>query len=294
MTRVAAAAYPLSAPADLAAWEAKVSGWVAEAAAQGARLLVFPEYGLAELAALGGRHWGEDDAGAVAAIGAALPEAERILARLAQAHGVFLLAGSVPVRDGNRLVNRAMFLGPEGGAHPVDKLMPTPWERAALDMKGGAGAAVFDTPLGRIGAAICYDSEFPLVARALAEAGATILLVPSCTETEAGYWRVRIGCQARALEGQMWVAQAPLIGRNDWAGMVECNIGAAGVFGPPDLGFPPDGVAALGGRERPGWTVADCDAAAVDRVRREGGVRPFAHWPEQDGRLARVAEVTLR
>ncbi len=293
MTIVAAAAYPISAPKDFAEWEAKTTAWVGEAAGRGAKVLVFPEYGLTELAALGGRRWGEDHFGAIAAIAEAAPEAAKLFARLAATHGVFILAGSTPVQDGNRLVNRAFLYAPGGGATPIDKLAPTRWEREAIDMKGGEGPTVFDTPAGRFGVLICYDSEFPLHARAVAEAGATTLLIPSCTETEAGYWRVRIGAQARALENQFWVAQAPLIGNADWAEMVETNRGAAGVYGPPDLGFPPDGVAELGGRERPGWVVANCDPAPVKRVRKDGGVLNFAHWPEQAAKV-RVSEVTLR
>ena len=108
-----------------------------------------------------------------------------------------------------------------------------------------------DIGSARIGIAICYDVEFPLIARALVEAGAEVILAPSCTDTVHGYWRVRVGAQARALENQCVVVQAPLVGAVDWSPAVDMNRGAAGVFGPPDLGFPEDGVIAQGEMDKP-------------------------------------------
>ena len=49
---------------------------------------------------------------------------------------------------------------------------------------------------------ICYDSEFPELARHLADQGAMILFVPFCTDTSNGYYRVRHCAQARAIELQ--------------------------------------------------------------------------------------------
>lgn len=291
MPRIAAAAYTLSPLAGWDAYEAKLSRWIDDAADEGAELLVFPEYGGAELATIGGESWGTDHFGAIDAITARLGRAEAIIARLAAARGVHVLTGSAPIREGGRILNRAALIAPTGPLGWQDKLMPTRWERETLGMAGGDGLRLFETALGRIGVSICYDSEFPLIARALAEAGADMLLVPSCTETKAGYWRVRIGAMARALESQFWVAHAPLIGDNGWAEMVETNTGAAAIYGPPDLGFPADGVAAIGERDEPGWAIFDCESAAVARVRRDGGVLNHAHWREQDDRLARVETV---
>ncbi|MEL7465708.1 MAG: carbon-nitrogen hydrolase family protein [Pseudomonadota bacterium] len=282
MPVIAASAYPLSPLADWAAYEAKLTAWVADAAGQGADLLVFPEYGGAEIATIGGATWGTDNFGAVDAITERLAEADDILAKIAAAHGVWIIAGSAPIREAGRILNRARVIGPNGERGVQDKLMPTRWEREALGMVGGDDIAVFDTPLGRFGVSTCYDVEFPLIARAMVEAGAEIILAPSCTETTAGYWRVRIGAMARALEGQCWAVHAPLISDNDWAEMVEENTGAAGVYGPPDLGFPETGVAALGEMDAPGWTIAECDLEAVRRVRRDGGVLNWAHWTDQD------------
>jgi predicted amidohydrolase len=79
-----------------------------------------------------------------------------------------------------------------------EKRILTPFERA-WRVAPGRQLRVFETVLGRIGVAICYDSQFPLLVRAQAEAGAELILIPSCTEYLSGYHRVRAAAQARAL-----------------------------------------------------------------------------------------------
>jgi len=129
-----------------------------------------------------------------------------------------------------------------------------------------------------------------LLARDLAERGVEILLVPSCTEALEGYWRVRIGAMARALEGQCVTVMSSLVGKEPRLYAVEENTGAGGVFGPPDRGFPPTGVIAEGRLDRPGWTYADVDLGAVRDVRADGHVLNLAHWPEQSLAVSRKAQ----
>ena len=93
---------------------------------------------------------------------------------------------------------------------------------------------MFDTTLGRIGVAICYDSEFPLLVRAMAEAGAEVVLVPSCTERISGYHRVRTGARARALENQIATVVSPTVGDALWSPAVDHNVGAAGIYVPSE------------------------------------------------------------
>ena len=85
-----------------------------------------------------------------------------------------------------------------------------------------------------IGMNICYDSEFPLLARAMAEAGAELLLVPSCTERVSGYHRVRTGARARALENQIAAMVSPTVGDALWSPAVDRNTGAAGIYVPSE------------------------------------------------------------
>ena len=284
---IAAAAYPLDWFDSFAEYEAKLTAWVADAASKGAQLLVFPEYAAMELASLGGKAVAGDLEAALGEVARHKPAVDALHARLAAAHGVYILGGSGPVFVGNRPVNRATFYGPSGVIGHQDKQIMTRFEREEWDVVPGAdGLSLFDTPLGRIGVVICYDSEFPLLSRALAEAGAEILLAPSCTETAAGFTRVRVGSMARALENQCVTVHAPLVGQADWCAGCEENTGRAAIYGPPDIGWPADGIVAQGAPDAPGWVMAEVSRALIARTRADGGVLNLAHWPEQNARLA--------
>jgi predicted amidohydrolase len=288
--KIATAAYPLDVLTDWDAYVAKTRAWVDPAVAAKADLLVFPEYGRMELATLDGPEAAGDLERSLHAVHRWTEQADELMDGLARAHGVHILAGSGPVFDGaDRPVNRAGFFGPEGRLGFQDKQVMTRFEREQWDVVPGAPLRVFDTALGRIGVLICYDAEFPLLGRALMEAGVEILLVPSCTEALSGYSRVRIGAMARALEGQCVVVHSPTVGPAAWSPAVDMNTGAAAVYGPPDLGFPETGVLAQGELNAPGWVTAEIDRASVRRVRRDGSVLGHAHWPESASR-ARVSE----
>lgn len=276
--RIAAAAYPLDWLDDFAAYEAKLTRWVADAA--GADLLVFPEYGAMELASLGGRAVAADLEASLHEVARHAGAVTDLHARLAAEQGCHILAASGPVFEGARPVNRAVLYGPDGRIGHQDKQIMTRFERETWHVAGNPGLRVFDTALGRIGILICYDSEFPLLGRVLAEAGVEVLLVPSCTDTVAGFNRVRIGAMARALESQCVVVHAPTVGDCGWSPAVDENRGRAAFYGPPDGFWPETGIIAEGGMDSPGWVVAEIDLARVARSRREGAVLPHAHWPE--------------
>jgi predicted amidohydrolase len=292
--KIAAAAYPIDRPASFDAWADKISRWVEEAAGAGTELLVFPEYGAMELAALAPGEAGRDLEASARAVSDHMPRADALHAELARRHGVHILAGSGPVLEGPRPVNRARLFGPAGLLGHQDKQVMTRYEREIWNLRPNGPLRVFDTALGRLGILICYDSEFPLLARALVEAGAEILLVPSATEAMTGYSRVRIGAMARALENQCYVVHAPTVGAAPWCEAVDMNVGAAAVYGPPDLGFPADGVVAQGALNQPGWTYAQLDIGAVGRVRRDGGVVNHADWPRQHAAAKNVEIVAAR
>ena len=124
-----------------------------------------------------------------------------------------------------------------------------------------------------------YDAEFPLVARAMAEAGAEVLLVPACTDSQRGYWRVRAAAMARALENQCVVVQAVTVGEADWLPAAKRSHGAAAIYGPADVGFPEDGVIAVGKADSAGWVHGEIGLEAVRQVREAGAVKPFRDWP---------------
>lgn len=281
---VAAAQYPLDEISTLAQWRSKVTRWTEEAVGQGAQVLVFPEYAAMELSAIAGR--GTDLQGSIQAVSDYTHDIAALTSALARKHGVMIVAGSGPCVSNGTRHNIAQVAGPTGKPDSFTKIMPTPWERDPWQISGGRDLKVFDIGITKVGLVICYDIEFPLLSRALAEAGAEIILAPSNTETEWGYWRVRTGAAARALENQVYTVHSPCVGPAPFCAAVEQNVGMAGIFAPPDKGFPPNGVIALGELNKPQWVMATLDLDLLAEARAHGGVRTFAHWPEQPGAAA--------
>lgn len=285
MSRVftlAAAQYPIDRLTSWQAYKAKLVRWVEGAAREGAQLLVFPEYGGMELASLFGPEVERDLGRQLEAVAGMELEVAGLHQDLARRHGVYLLAGSQPARVGEGgYRNRARLASPDGRDGHQDKVVMTRFERERWGVSGGAELRVFATSLGRIGVAICYDVEFPLLVRRLVEAGAELILAPSCTDTVRGYHRVRLSAQARALENQCVVVQAPLVGNAPWSPAVDVNVGAAGVYGPPDHGFPEDGVLARGRMDQAMWLFAEVDLERAAEVRAHGQVLNHRDWPEQ-------------
>jgi predicted amidohydrolase len=291
--KVASAQYPIDQPATLQAWQDKVVRWVAEGAATGAEVLVFPEYAAIEqAAALGEQVYGNLDA-TLQAVADLAADRVSLHQELAGKHRVHILVGSGPSRTGEgRYVNAAQLVTPKGSVGVQEKLIMTPFE-TDWGISAGKQARLFDTVLGMIGINICYDSEFPLLARAMAEAGAELLLVPSCTERVSGYHRVRTGARARALENQIAAIVSPTVGDALWSPAVDRNSGAAGIYVPSEQTVSDTGILAQGEMNAAQWVTADIDLARLRHLRTSGEMRNYIDWPNQPGaaKLADTVEI---
>jgi len=148
---------------------------------------------------------------------------------------------------------------PHGAAGIQDKLIMARFERDSWGISASGTLRLFGTAVGKIGITICYDSEFPLLARALVEAGMELLPVPSCTEKPRGYYCVKIGAQARALEGQCYAVHSPTVGKAPWSPSVGINHGTAAIFSPPDSSFPDDGIVSIGAINEEQWVYAEIE-----------------------------------
>lgn len=256
-------------------WAKRLDREVAQAAWAGAQILVMPEYAALELAL------GEapDLAGELSRAVAAGAEALAAMRTVAQRHKVWLAPGTLPFARDGRIVNRAPLLAPDGSLAFQDKHVMTRFEAEEWHVAPGAPPAVFETDLGRIGIAICFDAEFPPLVRTQVEAGAWLILAPTCTDTAHGFSRVKIAARARAMENQCFVAVAPTVGDAPWCGSLDTNVGQAGIYGPVDRGFAPSGIIAEGEMNEGGWVFAELDPAALEAVRQDGAVRNHLSWP---------------
>lgn len=280
--RIAVAQYDIGYFEHWSDYADKLEQWVSDAAGQGAQLLVFPEYGSMELASLFGEMIYSDLGKQLDAMQSIYPEWQALHLALAKRFDLLILGASYPVlQEDGRYLNCATLFGPEGIIGSQDKLVMTRFENEQWLISAGDKVRVFDTIFGKIAINICYDSEFPLIARQQVEAGADLILVPSCTDTEAGFHRVRLGCQARALENQCFVVQSPTFGEASWSEAVDINTGRASVYTPVDYGFPANGIMAEGAADQPGWVYADLDLGEIARIRQEGQVFNYRDWPRQ-------------
>lgn len=261
----------------------KIERWVDAAATQNAGILLFPEYASMELASLFPKEIYSSLSRQLEAMQSVLDDYIGLYRSLALKYRCYIQSGTFPVRmSGGDYRNRAYFFMPDGRFDYQDKLMMTRFENEQWLIKSGDELKCFDTEFGKCAINICYDSEFPMLARKQVEAGVNLILVPSCTDTRAGYHRVRIGCQARALENQCYVVQSPTVGNAPWSEAVDVNVGAAAIYTPVDRGFPDNGILAIGELNAVQWVFAEISLDDCERVRAEGQVFNYRDWPLQN------------
>lgn len=218
--------------------------------AAGSDLVVFPELFTLELFTIE-PGWRDDPVEALPRIAAYTDLYRTLFAEQARARNQFILAGTHLERRGDRLLNVAHVFGPDGEHYEHAKTHIFPGE-AAWGTQEGDRMAAFDLPFARVGIAICYEAEIPEVASTLAEQGAEIILCPSHTFTEHGFWRVRHCAQARAIENQVFFVHCATGG--DPGGPVPAAWTRSSILSPCDLPWAPDGV------------VAQASAANVEQV----------------------------
>ena len=264
-------------------FETKLTQWVQQAASEEAKLLVFPEYGSMELASLFGKDVYSCLSKQLHEMQTIYADYEALYSQLARQFDVMILASTFPViqQDGS-FRNRANLYGVDGLIDYQDKLIMTRFENEQWLIHPGKDIKVIDTDIGRMAINICYDVEFPLIAYQQVKAGADVILAPSCTDTNAGFHRVRIGCQARALENQCYVLQSPTFGKADWSEAVDVNTGRASIYTPVDYGFPDNGILAEGSIDTTQWVYAELDLTEIAKVRQEGQVFNYRDWPLQN------------
>lgn len=125
---------------------------------------------------------------------------------------IHLVCGSYPEREGERVYNTSVLIGPDGeiiGQYRKIHLFPLMEEN--LHLSPGQEIPVFETGLGKLGIMICYDIRFPELARALALRGAEILLVPAeFPYPRLDHWKCLL--KARAVENQCFVVAVNRVG----------------------------------------------------------------------------------
>ncbi len=260
-----AACVQLTATPDRAAGIAVACARIREAAANGAQLVTLPENAtmlaggraMREMAPEQGRH-----------------PARAVFSAIARDHGLWVLAGSIAERgDGDRLANRSVLFDDRGRTvgeydkiHMFDVTLGRGESyRESESYQPGDRAVLVETPWGGLGMTVCYDLRFPELYRALAQAGAAMIAIPSAFTVPTGraHWHVLL--RARAIETGCFVF-AP----------AQCGIhyGERKTYG-HSLIVDPWGEVMADGGDAPGIVYADLDPNAVARAR--GRVPSLSH-----------------
>lgn len=197
-----------------------------------------------------------------------------LMSSLARKYGVYIIGGSHPLAEDGKLYNKCLVFDPEGRFVTQPKLHITPSEQRYWGISGGNELLVLPTPKAKIAVQICYDIEFPEASRYLADQGVEILFVPYCTDDRHGMLRVRLCAQARAIENQIFVATAGIIGNLPSVPAMDIHYGQAAVFTPSDFEFARDGIQAIADSNVETMLVTDVDTGDLYRSRSAGSVTP--------------------
>jgi len=185
---------------------------------------------------------------------------------LARKLGIFIHVGSLAIKIApEKAANRAFLINPKGDiAARYDKIHMFDVDlaggesyRESRNYRPGEIAMNADLPWGRLGVTICYDLRFPALYRALAEAGATLLAIPSAFTKQTGeaHWHVLM--RARAIENGSFVLAAAQGGKHE---------NGRETFGHSLIVDPWGRILAEGGTE-PGVVMAEIDPALVTQAR---------------------------
>jgi deaminated glutathione amidase len=188
------------------------------------------------------------------------------LRELARKLAIYVHIGSLAIKiSPDRAANRSFLIDPKGDIvarydkiHMFDvDLQGGESYRESRNYRPGELAMLADMPWGRMGMTVCYDLRFPALYRALAEAGATMLAIPSAFTKQTGeaHWHVLI--RSRAIENGCFVFAAAQGGTHE---------NGRDTFGHSLIVDPWGRIIAEGGIE-PGIVMAEIDPAEVARAR---------------------------
>lgn len=291
--RVAASQYFIRPIERFEQFADQVGSAVGTAAGYKCRLLVLPEYFTAQLIALTDERRPINEL--VRVLASYVPQFVDLMTRLATAHGIYIVAGTIPVLDEKTgdVHNDSYIFSPNGEHGVQGKLHMTRFEKEDWHVKARNRLRVFETDFGKLAVAICYDVEFPELVRALAHRGVTMLAVPSNTDDRQGFLRVRYCSHARTIENQMYVIHTGTVGGLPRVPDVSMNYGQAAILTPSDFAFAREGILAEGTINQEDMIVGELDMRTIEQSRSFGTVLPLNDSHHTEELIQHIDEVTL-
>jgi len=186
-----------------------------------------------------------------------------------------VVGGSAYVKSDRGPVNRVPIGVSEGTLRTYDKVRPTPFERERGIVPGRGEPPVLNVDGVDIGVLVCYDIEFPTLARATVDRGAELLAVPSWTDEKAGYQRVSRCCAARAIENQAGVVQVSAVGTHP-SPAVSGPTGRSTVYTPCDDIVGPHGTKLSLPRDEEAVATSTVETERLRIARDSASARPYS------------------
>jgi len=191
----------------------------------------------------------------------------------AVSYNINIIAGSMPLYEDGSLYNVSYLCRRDGTYDVQYKIHITPSEVEDWGIVGGNKVQVFDTDVCKIGILVCYDVEFPELARKLALEGMQILFIPFSTDSNNGYQRVRKCAEARAIENECYVAIAGSVGNLPKVVNMDIQYAQSAIFSPSDFAFPTNAIVAEATPNTEMTLVADVDLDLLKELHTQGSVR---------------------
>lgn len=273
--RVAALQYYIRPVQKFEHFRDQFEGLVSTAEDYKCHLVVFPEYFTLQLLTLGNVKKPMPEQ--IRELAKQVPRFLEMVSEIAQRFHLYIVAGSIPVfEDDSKIIrNKCYFFGPTGKYGCQGKLHMTRFESEEWLVSPHEKLHIFETNFGRVCIAICYDVEFPEIARVAARLGANILIVPSCTDDRQSYLRVRYCAQARSIENQMYTIIASTVGSLPMVPAVSLNYGQAAILTPSDFPFSRDGILAEGIPNQESMVIGELNLHTIMESLNSGTVLPL-------------------
>jgi len=194
-----------------------------------------------------------------------------LFSKLAGERDQFIIAGTTVEEYNGRYYDTCFMFDQNGEIYKHRKTHLFPLEREEWRMSEYDELNVIKTEKAKIGVCICYESQIPECARALALKGAEIIFCPSFTLTEAGYNRIRHACEARCIENQLIAVMSSAVG--SLSPMKLQGIGKSSILSPCDKPWPSNGIIAEGIMNREGVVTAIINIDNIYITREKGAAR---------------------
>jgi len=194
---------------------------------------------------------------------------------LAIKYNINIIGGSHFCIENDTLYNISFLFKRDGTYGKQYKIHITPYETKWWGVKGGNRIEIFDTDKGKVAILICYDIEFPELARIAVSKGAKILFVPFNTDDRRAYLRVRYCAQARAIENQVYTVITGCVGNLPEVDNLDIHFSQSAILTPSDVEFSREAIAAEAVPNTETLIYQDLDLNLLERNREMGNAQTW-------------------